>query len=66
MPAVGTLIQLTGCNQIGAIVATARANKAVRPFPFDEIPQAIPLSAKSSFELPGIQCMIHGVPPLYK
>ena len=65
MSAVGTLIQLTGCNQIGAIVATARANKAVRPFPFDEIPQAIPLGAKSSFELPGIHCVIHTVSFLY-
>ena len=66
MPAAGTLIQFTGFNQIGVIVVTARAIKAIRPFPFDEIPQAIALCAKSSFELPGIHCVIHGVPPLYK
>jgi hypothetical protein len=66
MPAVGALIQLTGCNQIGVIVAAARADKPIKLFPFDEIPQAIPLIAKSSFELPGIHCVIHGVPPLYK
>jgi hypothetical protein len=66
MPAVGALIQLAGCNQIGVIVATARAVEPIRPFAFDEIPQAIPLGAKSSFELPGIHGVIHGVPPLYK
>ena len=66
MAAAGALIQLTGCNQIGVIVATARAVKAIRPFPFDEIAQAISLGAKSSFELPGIRCVIHGFPPLYK
>ena len=66
MPAAGALIQLTRCNQIGVIVATARAVKAVRPFAFDEVSEAIPLGAKSSFELPGIHCVIHIVPPLYK
>ena len=66
MPAVGALIQLTGCNQIGVIVATAREVKPIRPFPFNEIPQAIPLGAKSSFELPGIHCMVHGVHTLYR
>ena len=64
--AVGALIQLMGCNQRGLIVATGEAVKPIRPFPFDEIPQAIPLIAKSSFELPGIHCVIHGVPPLHK
>ena len=66
MPALGALIQLTGFNEIGVMVATARAPKAIRPFTFDEIPQAIPLGAKSSFELPGIHCVIHGFPSLYK
>jgi hypothetical protein len=66
MLAPGALIQLPGFNKIGVIVATARAAKAIGPFPFDEIAQTIALGAKSSFELPGTHCAIHGVHPLYR
>jgi hypothetical protein len=39
MPAPGALIQFTGFNEIGVIVATAGAARTIRPFPFDEIAQ---------------------------
>ena len=43
MPIAGSLIKLRGCNKVGVIVANkARAVKTIRPFRFDDIPQAIP------------------------
>jgi len=52
-------------DQIGLMMVTARTSKTIGPFALDEIPEAIPLGAKSSFELSGVHGDIHGWPPLY-
>jgi hypothetical protein len=65
MSITGILIQFSGLDKIGPIVATTRAAEAIGPFAPDEIPQTIALCAKPPTELPGLHRRIHSSPPLY-
>ena len=59
------LIFSARCDQIGLIMVTARAAKAIRPFALDEISKTITLGAKPPSKLSGSHRCIHGSPPLY-
>ena len=60
----GTLVQLSGFDEIGAIGATQGTTEAIRPFVYYEVFQKISIGAKSYPELPGCYGVIHGVTPL--
>ena len=51
MPAMGTLIDFSAFNNVGASIAAPGAAKAVGPLAFDKISQAVSLGAKPSSEL---------------
>jgi hypothetical protein len=53
-------------DQIGLIMVTAGTAKTIRPFPFDEIPEAIPLSTKPPPQLSEGHRLIQSPPPLYR
>ena len=58
------LIFAARCDQVGLIMVTARAAKAIGPLAFDEISKAITLGAKPPSKLSGGHRCIHGSPPL--